>query len=472
MSKHRRREYIKGASLRRQRAARRTAAIDKTRTRAVARTIEDPVLTETSGEVFASGAMIELVRNSDADQLKLAYWNGSSISICTRVDLDGRTFVPPALHDSVLEIINLPSNATDYGSTPALVDDLRRFFRAHPGLSEEAVSKAAFGALATWFPECAPPLLIVSAPDPSGSRLLLEQLRYVCRRSMIIGDVTRGGIWSLPLSLRPTIIIDRPKPTKDLPYVLRAMSRPGVHIPQKGHLLDVSCPIVICMQELISDSWLLEQGVQIEAMASVARFPRIARQALREVSLDLQAKLLSYRLRNLAKVQCSNFDAPQLAFPTREIARALGDCIIDASELQSRVVPLLEEQDEDARVRRTSTFEAVIVEAALVFCHEKKKREWAYVGEFATVANAILEGRGEQIELEPRAVGDVLRSVGLFTRRLGRAGRGVLLVSEVRQKIHELAWGFCVRSIDDGVDRCKFCSEARTRFGDSIRAGM
>ena len=472
MSKRRRKEYIEGPSLHGQRAARRTAAINKTRPRAVARTTQDPVLTETSGEVFASGAMIELVRNSDPDQIKLAHWDGSSISICTRVDLDGRTFVPPALHDSVLEIINLPSNATDYGSTPALVDDLRRFFRAHPGLSEEAVSKASFGALATWFPECAPPLLIVSAPDPSGSRLLLEQMRYVCRRSMIIGDVTRGGMWSLPLSLRPTIIIDRPKPTKDLPFVLRAMSRPGVRIPQRGHLLDVSCPLVICMQEPLSDSWLLDQSVQIEAMASAARFPRIASQALREVALDLQAKLLSYRLRNFVKVQHCNFDAPQLAFPTREIARALGDCIIDASELQSRVVALLEEQDEDARVRRTTSFEAVVVEAALVFCHDKKQRDWAYVGEFTTIANAILEGRGEQIKLEPRAVGDILRAIGLFTRRLGRAGRGVLLVNEIRRRIHEFAWRFGVRSIDDGVDRCEFCSETRTRFGDSIPSGM
>jgi len=176
-------------------------------------------------------------------------------------------------------------------------------------------------------------------------------------------------------------------------------------------------------------------------------------------------------MRNLVKVQNSEFDAPQLAFPTREIARALGDCIVEDHELQSRVVALLEEQDEDARVRRTTTFEAVIIEAALLFCHEKKKREWAYVGEFATVSNAILEGRGEQIKLEPRAVGDILRAVGLFTRRLGRAGRGVLLVNEIRQKIHQLAWRFGVRSIDDGVDRCGFCTEARTQFADSIRAG-
>jgi len=448
------------------------AAMTKSQPRTVTRSNENLAPTETGGEIFPSGVMLDLIHDRVDDEIKLVRSDGPNVSISARFDVGGKMFVPPSLDENLMKEFVLPRGVADYGSTAALFDDLQRLFQEHPGLSREAVSKAAFGALATWFPECAPPLVLVSAPDPSGSRLLLEQLRYACRRSVIVGDVTRSGMWSLPLSLRPTIIIDRPKPTKDLPFVLRAMSRPGVRIPQRGQLLDVSCPLVICMEEPISDSWLLEQSVQIEAMASATRFPRIARQALREVSLDLQAKLLSYRLRNFAKVQCSNFDAPHLAFPTREIARALGDCIVEDHELQSRIISLLEEQDEDVRVRRTTSFEAVVIEAALVFCHEKEKREWAYVGEFTTVTNAILEGRGEQITLEPRAVGDVLRSIGLFTRRLGRAGRGVLLVNEIRRKIHELAWRFGVRSIDNGVDRCEFCSETRTRFGDSIRAGM
>ena len=468
MSKHQR----KTPGSRGQRAARRIAATNKIRSRTFTRGNENPSPIETCGEIFATGMMLELVRDAADDEIKLISSGGGNVSISSRFDVNGKVFVPPTLDGDLLKAFVLPSSIADYCSTAALFDDLRGLFRKHPGLGEEGVSKAAFYALATWFPECAAPLLLISAPDASGSRLLLEQLRCACRRSVIIGDVTRSGMWSLPLSLRPTIIIDRPKPTKDLPYVLGVMSRPGVRIPQGGQLLDVCCPIVLCTREPISDSWLVEQSVQIEVVASATRFPRIAAQALREVSLDLQAKLLAYRLRNFVKIQHSDFDAPQLALPTREIARALGDCIVDDRELQSRIISLLEEQDEDARVRRTSTFEAVVVEAALAFCHEKEKRDWAYVNEFATVANAILKGRGEQIKLEPRAVGDVLRSVGLFTRRLGRAGRGVLLVSEVRQKIHELAWGFCVRSIDDGVDRCKFCGDARTRFGDSIRAGM
>jgi len=97
-------------------------------------------------------------------------------------------------------------------------------------------------------------------------------------------------------------------------------------------------------------------------------------------------------------------------------------------------------------------------------CHEQKRNR-ALVGEFATIANGILEGRGETVKLDPRAVGDHLRLLGLFSERLGRAGRGIRFVEHVRRKIHQLAWAYDVRSIQDGVDRCKFCAEWRARYG-------
>ena len=431
----------------------------------------DPLSMETGGEIFATGVMLELVRDAADDEVKLIRSDGPNVSTSARFDENGKVFVPPTLNGDLEKAFVLPSSVADFGSTLALFDDLRRLFQEHRGLSEESVSKAAFCALATWFPENTAPLLLVSSPDASESRLLVDLLRCACRRSIYISDITSGGLWSLPLWLHPTVIMDQPKPTKELLRVVRAMSRPGVRVPRNGCLVDVYCPIVLCTEAPVSDSWLLQNSIQIEIMATAARFPKITPHAPREISRELQAKLLSYRLRNFVKVQRSTFDAPQLAFPTREIARTLGDCIVDDHELQSSIISLLEEQDEDTRIRRTMTFEAIVIEAGLFFCHEQEKRESAYVGEFATVSNAILEGRGEQIELEPRAAGDILRSVGLFTRRLGPAGRGILLVSEIRRRIHELAWRFAVRSIEDGVDRCRFCTEARTQFGDSVRAG-
>ena len=59
MSKHKRKKYIEGPSARAQRAARRIAATNKIRPRTFTRTNENPSPTETCGEIFATGMMLE-----------------------------------------------------------------------------------------------------------------------------------------------------------------------------------------------------------------------------------------------------------------------------------------------------------------------------------------------------------------------------------------------------------------------------
>jgi hypothetical protein len=200
--------------------------------------------------------------------------------------------------------------------------------------------------------------------------------------------------------------------------------------------------------------------------------PRLDAQLLERTAKAFQAKLFQYRETNLARVRESQYDAPQFSSPTREIAVLLGSAIVDDPALTRLIIPLLEDQDQDqdARVRQTSSIEAVEIEAGLFLCHEPKRNR-ALVGELTTIANGILEGRNETVKLEPRAVGDHLRLLGLFSERLGQAGRGIRFVNHVRRKIHQLAWAYDVRSIQDGVDRCEFCAEARVRYGKAPEQG-
>ena len=205
---------------------------------------------------------------------------------------------------------------------------------------------------------------------------------------------------------------------------------------------------------------------QSDVMDAVQRM----RKKAQDTGKAFQAKLFQYREINLARVRESQYDAPQFSSPTREIAVLLGSAIVDDPALTRLIIPLLENQDEDARVRRTDSIRAVEIEAAFFLCHEQKRNR-ALVGEFATIANGILEGRGETVKLDPGAVGDHLRSLGLFSERLGQAGRGIRFVKHVRHKVHQLAWAYDVRSIQDGVDRCEFCAEVRVRYGKAPEQG-
>jgi hypothetical protein len=171
----------------------------------------------------------------------------------------------------------------------------------------------------------------------------------------------------------------------------------------------------------------------------------------------LKGKLLHYRETNLTRIRASRFDAAQLSSPTREIANMLGRCIVDDEPLQRMLPMLFESQDRDVRTRRTDSIQAVEAEAVLFLSHELDRTQ-ARVGEIADVANGILKGRGESIQLDPREVGHDLRALGLFSERLGRAGRGIRFTNEVRHRIHQLARAYDARSIQDNAS-CEFCAE-------------
>lgn len=355
-----------------------------------------------------------------------------------------------------------PIDPIEFGTTGKLFDEIRDFLSLHPGLPKESVLKLTYFAFAIQFAESCGiwPLASVVAPDTVGSSLLLRMLTCVCINPVQIGEISLNALLTLPQSPRPNLLlIDQLARSKELERVLRIMSRPGSPIIHKGEFRDVSIPTLVCTAEPLRDQWILDQALQVTLTPTRGPLPNFDPYTLNESARKLKGKLSLYRERNLAKVRNSHFDAPQLSSPMREIASMLGNSIADDSSLQRLVTMILEPQDHDVRTRRTDSIQAVVNEAALFLTH-KAERSQARVGEIATIANGILKGRGESIHLDPREVGNHLRASGLFSERLGRAGRGLRFTNEIRRRIHELARAYEVRSLE-GDARCEFCAESK-----------
>jgi hypothetical protein len=360
--------------------------------------------------------------------------------------------VPSALRPSIEPI--------DYGTTAQLFDETCNFLRQHPGLTMNSALKLTFFFIAIHFSEYADcwPLVSVVAPDPTGSSLLLRMLACLCVSTLRIGEVSLNALLSLPPSQRPTLlIIDQLTSNKSLERALRIMSRPDSHFLHKGKLHDLSLPTLVCTAEPLRDRWILNQAIQVFLTAN--RSGKVDSQSLSESAQQLQGKLYRYREINYTKVRDALFDVPEFASPMREIASWLGRCIVDDPELQRRLLIVFKPQDGDIRLRLTDSIEAVVIEAVLFLSHEVNRTQ-ARVGEITTVANAILKGRGEILELDPRAVGDYLRALGLYSQRLGAAGRGIRFSNEIQQEIHEQAQTFGVRSFKTS---CALCANTRLR---------
>jgi len=72
---------------------------------------------ETSGEVFADGRGIELIRDAETGRLKLLLSDSENCSVAPRVEYGGRVYVPASLDSGILRAVTLPTKFADYGST-------------------------------------------------------------------------------------------------------------------------------------------------------------------------------------------------------------------------------------------------------------------------------------------------------------------------------------------------------------------
>jgi hypothetical protein len=112
-----------------------------------------------------------------------------------------------------------------------------------------------------------------------------------------------------------------------------------------------------------------------------------------------------------------------LSSETATTATPLGEGIVDAPELQQKLVALLKTQDQQRLNEMSNAKEAIVVEATWALIREGRKH--AYAREIAAKANHLREARGEAARLGPEDVGHQLKNLGLPTHRISQAGNGL-----------------------------------------------
>jgi hypothetical protein len=427
---------------------------------------------ETAGEVFPDGTVIELVRSEvDAGALALLTWDGTDGTVAGRAEHEGRIYTPRRCDPSLLHALPLPANCGSFDSTAKLFVEIKDLFERYGDLPEEAASLMVSIVLSTWMVDWLPvaPTLVLIDPSASQGKQLLRLLSCVCRRALMLVDVTAAGLRSMPGWLRPTLLVDKQALSPSAQKLLRAGSRRGAYILRNGRLVDTYCAKIISSPRHLGLA-VADAAVEIAISPSRRDLPVLDDQVQQQITDKFQPRLLGYRLRNYAKLRNSGFDAPQFTAPLRELVRSLCAGLVDAPELQSRIAALLQERDEEVRSDRAAEPESIVIEAALFFCHEKDTNS-VLVGDVADAANAIFAGRGETIELKPRAAGEHLKSLGLRTCRLGKAGRGLRLDHKMRRDIHRLAYAYEVRSVEEGLQLCPDCLGKAPigRVGEGVR---
>jgi hypothetical protein len=96
--------------------------------------------------------------------------------------------------------------------------------RGHlPRIQYESEIKLSLFILATWIADRLPsvPYLLVQGPFGSGKTPLLKLLSCLCRRSILLSGLTPSEFFSLPLALRPTLLLDETIINPEMSLLLR-----------------------------------------------------------------------------------------------------------------------------------------------------------------------------------------------------------------------------------------------------------
>ena len=319
----------------------------------------DEPAVRTGGKVFSDGSVLELIRIPNGE-LNFLIWNGKSEKTAGQFVRRGEIFAPLRVDPTILPWLQLPSKTKEFGST-------RKLFAEISGLIsrtqvDDGVAKAlSFFVFATWLDDYLPaaPFLWIVVPPTAAIGPLLQVLHLLCRRSLVVSDISAGRLRFLPVDLRPTLIMEVDRQSRQVLNFLRASKRHSALIAANGKAVDTFGARIVFAREPLHDPASAGSPLELVLPPTHQYVPPMSSSEAKRIAAEKQAKLLRYRIVNWSKVRTPAFDLNQFTVPMREIAHCLAASIVDDDQLQSQIVPLLKPLDTEIRVDRTSLLSAL-----------------------------------------------------------------------------------------------------------------
>ena len=351
----------------------------------------------------------------------------------------------------------LPTGHSGYGTTGELFTLIRRTIAEQALLPQEASSLLSYFVLSSWFPDALPlaPCLTITGSAEQGDRVL-QTLRILCRNPLLMIGINVHNLKTIYWDPTPTLLFNEQNLTKQKATFLGCSTRRGYLQGAWFEYKDLYSSKAIYVGDEMPVGRKIQWSLHVNAPAVIKA--RLARPLDDSAVVELQRQLLGYRVNNLIKVENSTFDAPGLPADIRPVANALGSCVVGSSKIQSELISLLTPQVEQQLADRSSSLEGMTLEAVLSLAHQGHSKLLG--GEIATTVNVIAKTRGERPDFKPENIGHTLKKLGLFTRRLGKDGRGLVVDQPTLIRIHELAEVHGVGlEPDAGNLHCPLCAE-------------
>ncbi len=421
--------------------------------------------------VRPDGSLVELVysKNRVKGGLSFLIWKAESVSIVDQFQHNGHVHTPPMIDERLLESLNLrlPSGVKACPAPGEFFFEVSQLIRSHVDLPESSYYLVAAFILSTWFVEklAVAPYLWICGPPGSGKTTLLRLLHCLCRRPVLVAGSAPAWVYSLPALLRPTLLFDElqldgTQHSHSLECWLRAGNAHGVPVGVRGELVDGFGAKVLCSRRPASDSALASRALHVSMIPSHRNLDILDEGVVQQIASDFQPRLLMFRLQHYREFR-------PWAVNLLPISPRMGDLMCALLlPLKGHKVAIdllfdaLDEQLRQAVIEKVDEPEALVIIALSAYCHDARFSA-VLVGQFAAMVNENRRQAGEEADLKPRAVGSILKSLGLTTDKVSGLGRGLRFTTTVKRRIHQLLQSYNLTPNDPLIRGCVLCEELR-----------
>ena len=394
------------------------------------------------------GRIVELVEDpADATKTKLAVFDSGKISYADAVDYRGQVLVPIGRTTHGLEDIILPSAPRPYQSGEEVFYHTCNLLAQCVSLPPVYLLVTSAVVLNSWFADrLQPPIyLLVTGPPQSGKTTLLQVMRLLCRRPLLVSEITPAAANEVCSRFGATLLLDEndwrsDKNTRALRKQLRAGTSKGVLAKYLGKTQHTFGTKILSSIELPGDAALRSRCIHVPMDESnqvdlkKPWDPQVVKTAH-----FVRGQLLHYRLEQYASVYNRCIPGTENLRPrSRDLFSSLVGPLKGPEALEQMLLYFFLGVHDPSTRDLLSPTQAAVAAALFDFIHV-----WPFAGHIqvsmvAEKANKILDAAGERFKLNPRKCSDLLASLGFSSRVRSSQGSQVCLDKEAIAKIHKL----------------------------------
>jgi hypothetical protein len=424
--------------------------------------------------VLDNGDMVELVENlDDPTQTLLAICHEGQVRFTNKLDYRNQILVPIQRNSPELADVELPRGVLPYDSVDEAYFWLRDYILKFVRLQYDYVALVTYFIIYTWVADRLPVavyLSLVGLPG-SGKTTLLELLRHLCRRAVMVSDISISATSQICTAISATLLIDEndwdnSRGNLNRRQQLRAGTTQNAFTRRKGFVGRSFGPKVLTALEPPDDPALNRRCIQIPMLeandcnllkpSDPKWFPEMA---------EFQMKMLRLRFDLYSQIKPAVIPGAEKLRPgTRDLLTSLAAPFFQNPDVGRHLLSILSVIHDPQTREPLPMSQNAVVAALFYITHYRETKDFTTVGHVSEFVNWTLVEARERARLQPRKVGALLSSLGFFERVRTNRGLGIALNIQVRKRIHFLIKNFGNPYVDKwiltlGTKECEMCAE-------------